>query len=145
MTGPSAHLSWAELACHDDAKTPYPVEWRADRAVVLARTFEAVRALLGDSPLVILSGYRTKAYNSKLEGAALSSQHVQGRALDIAHGTLTPKEMYIRILSAQRRGVLPDLGGLGLYKTFVHIDVRPKQLGRLARWPGAGVILPEVV
>lgn len=144
MNGPSAHLSWAELACHDEARTPYPEDWRVTRAVVLARTFEAVRALLGDQPIVILSGYRTREYNSKLEGAALSSQHVQGRAVDISHPKLSAREVYIRILTAQRRGDLPDLGGLGLYKTFVHIDVRPKVTGRLARWPGAGVVLPEV-
>lgn len=144
MNGPSAHLSWAELACHDEARTPYPVEWRADRAVELAALFEAVRALLGDKPIVILSGYRTQAYNSKLEGAALKSQHVQGRALDISHPTLAPREVYTRILSAQRRGELPTLGGLGLYRTFVHMDTRPKFNGRLARWPGGGVVLPEV-
>lgn len=140
----SQHLEWAELACHDEARTPYPEIWRQDRAVILAQNFELVRALLGNRPIVILSGYRTPEYNSKLEGAALHSQHVQGRAIDIAHPVLSAKEVYIRVLSAQRRGNLPDLGGLGLYKNFVHIDVRPKPVGRLAKWAGAGVVLPEV-
>lgn len=139
-TGPSVHLSWRELQCHDG--TPYPSEWRDDRAHVLGMTFEAVRDLLGGLPLVILSGYRTAAYNSTVEGAALNSQHVQGRALDIAHPRLSARAVFDRIFAAQRRGELPLLGGLGLYGTFVHMDVRPKsQPGHLATWTGKGISL----
>lgn len=141
--GPSSHLSWKELACHDG--TPYPREWRFDRAVTLAVTFEDVRALLGEVPIVILSGYRTQAYNSRLEGAASKSQHVQGRALDLSHPILTPRQVFIAIRRAQRAGTLPLLGGLGLYRSFVHMDVRPKvPKGHLALWAGSGVTLPEV-
>lgn len=136
--GPSKHLFWTELACHDG--TPYPQEWREDRAVTLAVTFEDVRVLLGQVPIVILSGYRTPAYNATLEGAAAKSQHIEGRALDMWHPTLQPRTVFNRILAAQKDGSLPLLGGLGLYKTFVHMDVRPK-FGRklLALWSGAGV------
>lgn len=140
-SGPSAHLSWLELRCHDG--TEYPLAWRLDRAVVLSMTFEDVRDLLGGLPLVILSGYRTEAYNSTLEGAASKSQHVQGRAVDIAHPRLRPVDVYLRIRQAQQRGELPLLGGLGLYRSFVHMDVRPKMpAGHLARWSGQGVALP---
>lgn len=140
----SEHLAWDELACHDDARTPYPDRWRSDRAVILAQNFELVRTLLGDEPITILSGYRTPEHNSRTEGAAVKSQHVQGRAIDITHRTLPAVEVYIRVLAAQRRGELPNLGGLGLYQWGVHLDVRPKLKGRLAKWPGAGVVLPEV-
>lgn len=138
--GPSAHLSWAELACHDG--TEYPQHWRADRAVTLALTFESIRELLGGTPIVILSGYRTAAYNSRLEGAASKSQHVEGRALDLCHPQHEPREMFHAIMDAQRRGELPLLGGVGLYRTFVHVDVRPKSIGRVALWAGRGVRLP---
>ena len=30
--GLSPHLTWAELACHDATRTPYPVRWRESRA-----------------------------------------------------------------------------------------------------------------
>ena len=139
--GPSPHLSWSELACRDG--TPYPVIWRASRAVTLAATFEAVRALLGDHPIVILSGYRTEAYNATLEGAASKSQHVQGRALDIWHDALEPVTVFTMLRHAQAQGFLPDLGGLGLYRSFVHVDVRPKPAdGHLALWGGRGVTVP---
>jgi hypothetical protein len=58
-----------------DASLQY---WRNNRAVTLGLTFETIRRLLGDRPLVILSGYRTADYNSRLEGAASHSQHVEG-------------------------------------------------------------------
>lgn len=141
--GPSAHLSWEELACHDG--TDYPAGWREDRAVALAETFEKVRQLLGGVPIVILSGYRTERYNATLEGAASKSQHVQGRALDIWHPAHEPKVIYVAIRIAQKDGRLPLLGGLGVYASFVHLDVRPKpSSGHLATWAGTGVTLPEV-
>jgi len=137
-------LSWAELACHDHARTPYPLAWRETHAVTLARTFEAIRALLGHEAIMILSGFRTDAYNATLEGAASKSQHVRGRALDLWHPAHEPLAVYLAIWKAQRRGELPDLGGLGAYKSFTHVDVRPKvPPGHLARWAGRGVTLPE--
>lgn len=144
--GPSPHLFWSELACHDAAATPYPHAWRFERATALAATFEDVRALLGAVPLVILSGYRTPAYNATLEGAAEKSQHVEGRAIDLWHPTLQPKAMYQVIEREARRGHLPLLGGLGLYRTFIHLDVRAKvPKGHLARWAGTGVALPPPI
>lgn len=140
-SGPSEHLSWRELACHDG--TVYPEKWRHDRAVTLSLTFEEIRARLDGFPMVILSGYRTPAYNSRLEGAASHSQHCEGRAVDVCHPQWEPIEMFRRILVAQQRGELPMLGGMGLYKTFLHVDVRPKPTGRLALWSGAGVTLPK--
>jgi uncharacterized protein YcbK (DUF882 family) len=139
--GPSAHLSWRELACKDG--TAYPREWRDDRAVVLAVTFEDVRALLGDRPLTVNSGYRTPAYNARLEGSAVKSQHVEGRAIDFTHPTLTPRQVFSAIRAAQRRGELPLLGGLGFYRGFVHFDVRPRSRpGYLATWAGKGLTVP---
>lgn len=135
--GPSEHLYWTELACHDG--TPYPGAWRSDRAIRLAANFEDIRVLLGAVPLVILSGYRTESWNHHVEGA-VTSQHVQGRAVDIWHPTLTPGDAFERIREAYEDGNLPLLGGLGLYRTFVHTDVRPRPTKHLATWYGMGVL-----
>ena len=140
-TGPTRHISWAELACHDAQRTPYPQNWRNDRAVTLGLTFEEIRRLLGNEPIRITSGYRTPAYNSTLEGAASNSQHVQGRAVDIQHPTLSARDVFMAVRAAQAAGALVMLGGLGLYATFVHVDVRPKLSGRLALWAGRGLEL----
>ncbi len=118
MTGPSAHLSWSELACRDRIRTPYPLDWRETRAVELAEAFEALRAAVG-LPLVVLSAYRTRAYNRAVGGAP-NSQHLQGRALDLA-----PPDGWSPIALLAVTQDIPAIRGLGLYDTFVHIDVRP--------------------
>jgi uncharacterized protein YcbK (DUF882 family) len=116
VTGPSPHLSWAELACKDS--TPYPREWRASRALVLADMFEAVRARVG-RPLVILSAYRTLEHNRRVGGARYS-QHVEGRALDLR----PPRGWTVaRLVEAVRE--VPQVRGIGIYPSFLHIDCRP--------------------
>lgn len=140
LLGPSVHLTWPELACHDG--TPYPARWRDDRAHILAMNFEACRELLGGVPMVILSGYRTPEYNAHVEGSAQHSQHVEGRAVDVHHATLLPRTVWVTLRRAYAEGKLPLLGGLGIYRTFVHIDVRPKTAGHLAVWNGPGVTIP---
>ena len=132
VAGPSAHLSWDELACHDG--TPYPGKWREDRAVVLGQVFEAVREATGSRPLAVLSGYRTPGYNRAIRGAS-KSQHVQGRALDLR----PPDGMDAREFGAIVRAVaemMPEGGGVGQYRTFVHVDTRPRNHGHLTTWDG---------
>lgn len=128
MTGPSRHLSWDELACHDAARTPYPLAWRGTRAVELARAFEAFRAEVGE-PLLVASGYRTAAWNRQI-GGARASQHVEGRALDLmpVRGAWTVDRLWTVAHAMAQAGVFR---GLGRYEGFLHIDVRP---GRLVVW-----------
>lgn len=151
QVGPSAHLTWLELACWNrlgrvyasgkpfshvmpgELIAPYPDDCREDRALRLAETFEAVRELLGNAPIRINSAYRTEGYNRAVRGSG-GSQHIQGRALDIVHPTIEAREMFAMIYDHAKRGALPHLGGVGSYRSFVHIDVRPKAGGHLAFW-----------
>lgn len=131
MTGPSIHLSWSELACKDG--TPYPALWRADRAIILGIEYEKVRANCGGVPLVVGSAYRTPVYNLKV-GGKKNSQHPEGRALDLYPPTgMMIDEFYERIHSV---AMLESsaIYGLGLYPTFVHMDVRPGP--RFVVWRG---------
>lgn len=129
--GPSRHLKWHELQCKDG--TPYPDKWRDNRAVDLALAFEEVRELYG-KPITVLSGYRSEKHNRAIGGARFS-QHVQGRALDLRPPDGVPLEMFWHDIrsNAWRFGIR----GIGKYKTFIHIDVRPSD--RLVIWRGAGV------
>ena len=81
------------------------------------------------SPVTILSGYRSAAYN-KAVGGSRGSMHMQFRALDIQakHHTAA------RVWSILRRWRSEGLwkGGLGKYATFVHIDDRSAN----ADWTG---------
>lgn len=129
--GPSEHLKWIELECKDG--TPYPEKWRDNRAVELASTFELVRAIYGLS-ITILSAYRTESHNRSIGGARFS-QHVQGRALDLR----PPKGISVNKFYDDIRKNVECFGikGIGKYKTFVHIDIRPSD--KLVAWSGTGV------
>ena len=128
----SAHLTWDELACHDEARTPYPrTRWNT-RAIRLASVFEGLRTFIGGKPMRIGSGYRTPAWNRK-QGGAPSSQHVQGRALDPHR----PKGMQLAVFhrkASEYADTDSRIGGIGFYRWGVHIDTRPRKQGRLVVW-----------
>ena len=130
--GPSTHLSWKELACRDG--TAYPAAFIADgRVHRLAAVFEAIRTACGGTPLLVLSAYRTPAHNRKVRGAK-NSQHVHGRALDLRPPAgWTVAAFHARILQLARQE-LADIRGVGRYRTFVHVDIRPA--ARLVTWNG---------
>ena len=82
----------------------------------LVKLLQKIRDHYG-KPITINSAYRTPAYNKKVGGAKYS-QHVQGKAADIVISGVTPYEVakYAESLGA---------GGIGLYNSFTHVDVRP--------------------
>ena len=151
MAGPSAHLTWDELACQDAMRTPYPLDYRADpsRLPLLAAAFEAVRSGPGEGrPCKVTCGYRTPAHNAVTPGAAKGSQHVQGRALDVrppagvgvrqfyegivALATTRP-ELGIRFVQGYAPRKANKELGIEARRGWVHFDVRPtKEL--VVRW-----------
>jgi uncharacterized protein YcbK (DUF882 family) len=97
--------------------------WPSLLAVV--KIADEARHRLG-KPLKINSGFRSVAYNRAIRGAA-NSLHTKAAALDLSGSPVTLH----RILTEMRREGL-FRGGLGRYKTFVHVDVR----GKNADWVG---------
>jgi hypothetical protein len=134
VTGPTVHLSWAELACKDG--TAYPEKWRQSRAADLAAEFEAIRARVG-RPIAIGSAYRTPAHNRKV-GGARHSQHCHGRALDLYPPLGWSVETFYKVIRVWAGYPGSKIYGLGKYPTFVHIDIRPTPAsGRLIVWHGS--------
>lgn len=131
--GPSRHLSWAELACQDAARTPYPLAWRTTRAVVLAQEFEVLRDRCGHHPLRIGSAYRTPEHNRRV-GGSRASQHVEGRALDLYPPRGWDLDRFFAVVLAWARDERSAIHGLARYPWGVHIDIRPGP--RLVRWEG---------
>ena len=91
----SEHFSLAEFTRSDAAeRIGSDNQPTAKHLANLKRTaagFEKVRALLGDTPLRITSGYRNPEVNEAVGGTATSA-HPQGFAGDFRHGALTPLE-----------------------------------------------------
>ncbi len=126
------HLTEYEIACHDVAHTPYPARWRESRLPHLVLTFASLRQALGDRPLTVTSGYRTPEFNRRQPGALPNSQHVQGRALDVAQPAwLTVQQFHAAVREWAASGDAIFLGAVGYYEDFVHIDTR---LRHVATW-----------
>lgn len=93
----------------------------------VAQNLQVLRDYLGAS-IKINSGYRSPSHNAKV-GGVKNSQHVLGIAADISVVGKTPKQVADAIIKLQKEGKMAK-GGVGLYNTFVHFDVR----GVNARW-----------
>lgn len=114
----SVHFKAREFACRSGADAVLI----APRLVMV---LETIRAHFG-SAVTINSGYRTPEYNAKVGGVA-RSQHCYGTAADIVVKGQTPEAV-----AAFARTLMPDWGGVGVYKGFTHIDVREAR----ADWTG---------
>lgn len=94
----------------------------------LVKALQTLRDIVG-KPIIITSACRCEKKNKNV-GGKKDSQHLLGTAADIQ----------VDGMSTLRLATLADTipafakGGVGLYKTFVHVDVRN---GR-ARWMGKG-------
>lgn len=115
-----------EFKCKDGTPVPENLICNVQK---LANNLQIIRDEVG-APLPVNSGYRTPTYNKKI-GGAKNSQHMKATAADITTKNLSPKQLHSLILKLIKAGKIHD-GGLGLYKGFVHYDVRPKP----ARWEG---------
>jgi hypothetical protein len=96
----SKHLSLAEVIRSSSAKrlgiSNMPTAEHIKNLKILAENiFEPIRENFG-SPIIISSGYRSKELNKKTKGASKTSDHIEGRAIDIDNdGTsITNKEIF---------------------------------------------------
>jgi uncharacterized protein YcbK (DUF882 family) len=106
---------------------PPPEMWA--NIIPTLQLVDELRTYLG-KPIVLLSSYRSPAYNRAIGDAAPKSYHMQFRALDIAVAGKSPRQVFD--LLHQWRAQDKFKGGLGLYNSFVHIDTR----GSNATWGG---------
>lgn len=93
----------------------------------VANQLQALRDHLGRS-ITINSGYRSPAHNKRI-GGVRNSQHVKGTAADIVVSGMSTKEVALAIEQLISRGDMLQ-GGIGVYPTFVHYDIRKTR----ARW-----------
>lgn len=70
-------------------------------------------------------GFRCEPWNKICEGTE-RSKHIKGMAADIRVESVPPQALYTYLCKK-----FPDKYGIGLYDTFVHLDVWP---GPARRW-----------
>ena len=114
----STNFKVKEFACTDGSD---PIFIDSD----LVNILQKIRNHFGKS-VTITSAYRTPSKN-KACGGTTYSQHLYGKAADIKIKGVAPKTV-----AAYAEKLLPKSGGIGIYKTFTHIDVRATK----SRWNG---------
>ena len=113
-----------EFECNDGSKMPLEVY---ENVIKLANQLQFLRDYTG-RPISINSAYRSPEHNAKV-GGSKTSQHLLGKAADITIQSLKPAEVFMIIEELIDMGHMLQ-GGLGLYDTFVHYDIRRTK----ARW-----------
>ena len=122
--GLSKNFLMSEFQSNDGHKMPLDVSYNI---IKLSQQLQYLRDYT-NKPIHINSAYRSKGHNSKI-GGGKTSQHLLGKAADITIKGLTPKIVFKIIEDLISKGEMLQ-GGLGLYNTFVHYDIRKTK----ARW-----------
>ena len=116
----SDNFTVKEFACKDGS----------DKVLIdteLVKVLQKIRNHFG-KPITINSAYRNATYNKKIGGVS-NSQHTKGTATDIVVKGISPEDV-----AKYAEYLLPKKGGIGLYPTFTHIDVRSNR----SRWKNFG-------
>lgn len=100
-------------------------------------TLEPLREAL-QLPVVITSGFRTKALNDKLAHSSERSQHMQGQAADLYIGSgltvqgsgLSRRELLIKAFREILQNPKIDYDQLILYPNFIHVSYVSKERNR---------------
>jgi len=115
----SANFSRSEFQCKCGCK-------KFNITPALIKGLQELRDYLG-MPIIINSGTRCPKHNAAV-GGTRNSYHLRGYAADIWVEGLSLKEL---VRAAEEFKVFRH-GGIGIYDTFIHLDVR----GHRARWRG---------
>ena len=118
------NFSKEEFDCNDGSKMPINVY---HNMVKVANQLQTLRDYIG-KPIQVNSAWRSEEYNASI-GGVKNSQHIMGRAADIVIKGMTPIEVSKIIEELISKGDMLQ-GGLGIYSSFVHYDIR----GTKARW-----------
>ena len=113
-----------EFTCRDGSPVP---DEHLPNVTELCKNLQILREVLG-KPIIVISGYRSPSYNTKIKGAK-RSQHLLAKAADIIVPGMTSLEVRDTIIKLIKEGKMCK-GGVGIYPTFTHYDIR----GFNARW-----------
>jgi len=119
------NFSLQEFDCKDG--TPVPQQF-VKNVKLLAEQLQTLRDYIKEPVMITGSGYRTPEHNKRV-GGAVNSQHLTASGADINAKNYTPRQLS-KIIEKLIREKKMLQGGIGVYKGFVHYDIR----GTKARW-----------
>ena len=119
----TSNFNLEEFECKCGCKMP---EFVKKNVIELADNLQVLRDVVGR--LDPTNGYRCKDHNADV-GGSVNSQHLKGKAADIKSSDIKPKDM-AAIVDDLMKSESFKLGGIGIYNTFTHVDIR----GVRARW-----------
>jgi len=122
--GLTKNFSKSEFECKCGCEMPQDV---LENVKEVAKQLQFIRNQV-EKPIKINSAYRCLEHNRSI-GSNDTSQHVLGKAADIVIAEFIPIEVNNLLNVFMESGNIKQ-GGLGLYNTFVHYDIR----GTKARW-----------
>ena len=120
----TSNFSKSEFECKCGCEMPDNV---LDNVKKLALSLQILRDKI-KKPIKVNSSYRCLSHNRTI-GSNDSSQHPKGKAADIVIKGQIPEQTANLIEVLISSGEIPE-GGLGVYNTFTHFDIR----GKKARW-----------
>ena len=115
-TGGVQALSWLFRDWKDNDAIAW-IDIRLFDLLAGIQTFLTIRAKSARQ-VILTSGYRTPSRNIGIEGAAVNSQHIHGRAADIIVPGLGQPDV-------REAAKIAGAPGLGAYAAFTHVDVGP--------------------
>jgi len=118
------NFNLSEFDCKDGTEMPSEL---LTNVLELAENLQVLRDFVG-VPIKINSSYRSLSHNAKI-GGSKSSQHLFAKAADVVIESKSPEQVanIIKVLISEGK---MKQGGIGVYNTFTHYDIR----GHKARW-----------
>ena len=105
--------------------------WRNVKPEVWIRLKRLIDVFGGD--FFITSAFRSVYYNIHFAGGSTTSQHSAGAAIDINYSQLSQTQKYLFAKTASQQGFT----GIGVYSTFIHLDIRNNRTFWIAGYDGA--------
>ena len=118
------NFNLSEFDCKDGTEMPSEL---LTNVLELAENLQVLRDFVR-VPIKINSSYRSLSHNANV-GGSKSSQHLFAKAADIVIESKSPEQVANIIKALISEGKMKQ-GGIGVYNTFTHYDIR----GHKARW-----------
>lgn len=109
-----------QFASRNGVRNALPPRELWENIVPTAWLLDMLRAHL-QKPIVLTSTYRSTMYNQAVGGTS-RSLHKDNRAIDFQARGASPDRCFSILKDWRSAGVFK--GGLGLYRSFVHVDTR---------------------